>query len=717
VTAKRAIPRKSSITDKRAIINKSPTRTKRLNHEKNTNMNEATRIRLRRAVRSFYDLQRLRIQTGNRDSDRAELTDDDRQFMSAQSDGLETLEKLALKEISAILKGIPIYKWLKQQKGCGPTMSGVLLAEIDITRAETCSSIWKYAGLDVDTRTGKARRGEKGVKRCWNSFLKTKVVGVLGSCMLKANSPWRKCYDAKTEVLTETGWISFPEYGRKWKDGERVAVAVFDPQRDGFFFETPSDYIERQHTGGMYCIEQRFMSMRVTDDHDLWVQSWNRPNWRFAKPNQMVGKQYIARIAARFVGQEKAPKPAPVPTWNPEAWAAFLGYYISEGCLRDGRKHGTGSSISISQLPTTAGPILMAIAELGYEPSVQAHPESGVLVITIHNTELTRYLEQLGIGAANKKLPSDCFTWPTHLRQVLLDALMWGDGTLYNGFRTYSTVSKGLANDVQRLIATFGRYTSIKVSPPSEPPHSFRGNHPVYRIREGQLTLARLNNNYKSHDWIEPVENEHVYCVSVSTRLLMIRREGKVMVGANCYDDYKHRKQSQMVPKCMACDGTGKSTYADDSETPIEHERTNKPTSEKRAERVKKSGNGKRASVAEKTDFVERAAEIESPKSAKTEPKPRKCSNCNGTGGPAPWGRSDKHRHMAANRFMCKQFLLAFWKEWRTLEGLPTPDPYSEAKLGIKHGQHASHVTQDNRMSKASLRGEENLDDEASPTG
>jgi len=55
----------------------------------------------------------------------------------------------------------------------------------------------------------------------------------------------------------------------------------------------------------------------------------------------------------------------------------------------------------------------------------------------------------------------------------------------------------------------------------------------------------------------------------------------------------------------------------------------------------------------------------------------------------AGWGNSDAHRHRAAIRFMMKRFLLELWKQWRTLEGMPTPDSYAEAKLGIKHGAHA----------------------------
>lgn len=41
------------------------------------------------------------------------------------------------------------------------------------------------------------------------------------------------------------------------------------------------------------------------------------------------------------------------------------------------------------------------------------------------------------------------------------------------------------------------------------------------------------------------------------------------------------------------------------------------------------------------------------------------------------WGRSKKHRHNAAMRYMTKMFLLDLWKAWRELEGLPVREPYA----------------------------------------
>lgn len=175
-------------------------------------MTPAKKQSLRRAVRYFYDLQKLRIQSGNRagpqgEGAEAELDDGDQAFLERQSVGIKELEKSSLKEVSRLLKGEPIFeRWLSEQRGCGPTMSGVILAEFNIENCHTVSKMWAYAGLGVDTRSGKAPRRKRGEKGNWNPFLRTKLVGVLGPCMLKANSPWRKFYDDYKHRKASAGW-------------------------------------------------------------------------------------------------------------------------------------------------------------------------------------------------------------------------------------------------------------------------------------------------------------------------------------------------------------------------------------------------------------------------------------------------------------------------------------------------------------------------------
>jgi hypothetical protein len=155
--------------------------------------------KLRAAVRFFYDLQKLRIQSGNRGGPQAEhaeaaLDDVDKAFLTKTSTGLDLLEKEGLHEIARLLKGVPIYEtWLKDQKGIGPTMAGVLLSEINIENCNTASQLWSFCGVGL--KDGKIQRRVKGQKANYNPWLKSKVLKVIGDCLLRANSPWRSFYD------------------------------------------------------------------------------------------------------------------------------------------------------------------------------------------------------------------------------------------------------------------------------------------------------------------------------------------------------------------------------------------------------------------------------------------------------------------------------------------------------------------------------------------
>lgn len=109
------------------------------------------------------------------------------------------------------------------------------------------------------------------------------------------------------------------------------------------------------------------------------------------------------------------------------------------------------------------------------------------------------------------------------------------------------------------------------------------------------------------------------------------------------YDDYKHRKATQIVDPCMLCRGSGKYPVPKGWKPGM-------PKPETTASTV--------------------------------------CSNCEGKG-VGPWGKSGAHRDAAARRYMIKLFLVELYKVWRPLEGLPVHPSYQEEKLGHTHGQRA----------------------------
>jgi len=183
--------------------------------------NEITRQTIRSIVRCAYDVQKLRIQTGNRvvallqqkkqnqKNDIQENAEIETKLLASivksytsitenaakkmvtpntfqPYDVIETyleysfikeyialtvLEKEQFSILKRVLEEIPFYaQVLKNIDGVGPAMGGVLISEIDIYKAPIPSCLWRLAGLDVvtsdnGTTEGRSRKKEHLVKR------------------------------------------------------------------------------------------------------------------------------------------------------------------------------------------------------------------------------------------------------------------------------------------------------------------------------------------------------------------------------------------------------------------------------------------------------------------------------------------------------------------------------------------------------------------------
>lgn len=231
------------------------------------------KTRIRNVVGGIYDVQKLRIATGNRivaslrpDAIDTECDEEDTKYLPSilkeysritdyyvsKFDGRGNIEKAINPRESEYIKSrldydlVTSYKQLLATeegltkvverevkshpmwdaffagvKGCGPLMSAVCLAYFDPHKARHASSFWRYAGLDVqrDETSGKMRGvgrwyteerpyvdrdGEEQMKKSltYNPFLKTKLVGVLGSAFLRARDSYygKAYYDYKNRL-------------------------------------------------------------------------------------------------------------------------------------------------------------------------------------------------------------------------------------------------------------------------------------------------------------------------------------------------------------------------------------------------------------------------------------------------------------------------------------------------------------------------------------
>lgn len=113
----------------------------------------------------------------------------------------ETLERQMVGVLDVFSTSSEVGRWSREQMGVGPVIAAGLLAHIDITKAPTVGSIWRFAGLDPTVTWG------KGEKRPWNADLKV-LCWKLGDSFVKVsgrdNAFYGKLYrERKVQEVTK----------------------------------------------------------------------------------------------------------------------------------------------------------------------------------------------------------------------------------------------------------------------------------------------------------------------------------------------------------------------------------------------------------------------------------------------------------------------------------------------------------------------------------
>jgi hypothetical protein len=158
-------------------------------------MRLVTQLEVNRRVRFLYDIQRLRIAADNRCNINEKNFGIKDLYLDYSGEVLNRLEEENIKMIDAVMgrsADAGFYGWLKSTYlGVGPQMAACIIAELSTPkRFRNVSALWAYCGLHVvgNDETGfggHAAKREAGQPSNWNTFLKTKMLGVLADIMIK----------------------------------------------------------------------------------------------------------------------------------------------------------------------------------------------------------------------------------------------------------------------------------------------------------------------------------------------------------------------------------------------------------------------------------------------------------------------------------------------------------------------------------------------------
>ena len=117
-------------------------------------------------VDAYYTIQenRMAFAAQARELEKQGSPHDLVEFMSYN---LHLMEKSLKYPLQHFAESTVVGEWALSQYGIGPILTAGLAAHIDITKATTAGSVWRYAGLDP------TQKWEKGQKRPFNAELKT----------------------------------------------------------------------------------------------------------------------------------------------------------------------------------------------------------------------------------------------------------------------------------------------------------------------------------------------------------------------------------------------------------------------------------------------------------------------------------------------------------------------------------------------------------------
>ena len=368
---------------------------------------------------------------------------------------------------------------------------------------------------------------------------------------IMANAGIKGCYDDQTEVLTRRGWLPWNSVVA----GD--AFATVNPNTGFIEYQKPTRLIRYHHKGKMYHVANRGVDLCVTPGHRMWVKMRDHEDYFIKTAEEVDGKnvRYKAGgmhwrgfdpeyIELKGFKQNRGNWKKNIPTIkiNAEEWVTFLGWYISEGSC-DYRKGCYRVRITQNQ-----GSIRDKMREVLNKLPVTVNEDKNGFII--NNEQIWRAVEFLG-KAPQKYIPNYALDWSPRLLNILLDALMEGDGDCNE---CYYTSSKRLADQVMEIALKLGvsataviKTEAGTISNYDKEGREIKAQHDQWKvsIKREQLEPAyypseyngvhrdRLDGSKFPHcsEWID--YDGEVFCAEVPNHLLIVRRNGKPIVSGN----------------------------------------------------------------------------------------------------------------------------------------------------------------------------------------
>lgn len=331
------------------------------------------------------------------------------------------------------------------------------------------------------------------------------------------------CFDSKTEILARIG-DSDPSFISIKKAKELGAqVAQYDLRTNEISFVTPTAYIENTGTHKMVNFDKNKLSLSVTDKHRVLVNKRTTNN-----------------------------------TYVPEVWTAdrFLDEYIQCQLMQSGIYKGNQyySKEEIALMVWFAADGTINGNQMIFHFTKERKINSVINLLNSLNIPFTRSdyecstsikiqslawasdcYDELGF----KKLPKKALYMDMHSYVFVKQAILDSNGSQAN--QEFNSTSKTFAEQVQVLAHLHNDSVNLK----------FYGtnNSGLYKSKFKETNYISLRRD--KDEFTSSIENTTVYCVTVPSSFVMVRRNGIVHISGNC-ELMTHRQFSRNAASSRA---------------------------------------------------------------------------------------------------------------------------------------------------------------------
>lgn len=325
--------------------------------------------------------------------------------------------------------------------------------------------------------------------------------------------PGHMCYDDKTEVLTSTGWKRWPEV--KATD----SLLAVDVGTKRAHWEVPEALHRSRFEGDLYHVAGQQLDLMVTPNHRMMVSRRHKDGtWTefYAEAAAEVAGRPRRYLKAASLAEPSSLVDLPWPSVNRLAFLRFLGFFVGDGhaaggnqarfrIIRD-RKIDYLNSLGLPLKETSGHRFVVDLPNLGNWLSKVCYTED-----------------------RDKVLPAFVFQLSAEERAALLEGLRESDGSVKRKSWVYHSASKALVDQVQALLHLSGLTGSITSS---EIPTGR-----IFRVNVSPRVTPRVETaqSGRSRTYVEawvPYAGD-VFCATVSTGALLVRRGDKVAVSGN----------------------------------------------------------------------------------------------------------------------------------------------------------------------------------------